>query len=498
MKITIKANDPAEIEADVLIFFSYESDFGKILFLNKTVNDLIKKAAAREDFEGKEKQYLILSADGNLASHKILVSGLGEKETFDLYKIRKSIAEAFRKARSFRPEKVALVLDDYWFVKFKTEEVLQAATEAVKLSSYSFIKYKSQEEKAKIKAVIEVYFCLHAGKISSAEEGIKRGLFYSEATCFARDLINEPADVTTPSYLAKIAQEISKESKGKVKLHILEKEEIEKLSMNAYLAVAKGSNEEPKFIRLDYRPVKSKKHIVIVGKGITFDTGGLSLKSSEHMEKMKSDMAGAAAVLSIFKVLPYLKLDIRLTGLIPACENMPGGGALKPGDILISANGKSIEVLNTDAEGRLTLADAFSYAVSYLKPDYLIDLATLTGACMVALGENIAGLWSNDEELAQRLLKSSFQTGEKIWRMPLFDEYKPLIKSDIADFKNIQTGKYGGAITAALFLAEFTNDLPWAHLDIAGPAFVEKDESLAPKGGAGFGVRLLLDFLEKI
>jgi len=247
-----------------------------------------------------------------------------------------------------------------------------------------------------------------------------------------------------------------------------------------------------------YKPARSRKKIALLGKGITFDTGGLSLKGSEHMETMKLDMAGAAAVLGVFSVIGEIKPPIEVVGLIAACENMPGGRALKPGDILKAANGKTIEVLNTDAEGRLTLADSLSFAVKSEKPDEMIDLATLTGACVVALGENIAGLFGNDVKLLAALEKASNSSGDRVWQLPLEKSYAELIKSQIADIKNTQTGKYGGAITAALFLNEFTADVPWAHLDIAGPAFAEKVTPLTAVGGTGFGVRLLLNYLKSV
>jgi len=498
MKFSIKPTDPAKLETDVLIMFCHEDELNKLPLLNKKLTDLIKAAAAKEGFEGRKEQFFVLQTKEYIGAYKLLIAGVGKSEESDLYRVRKYVAEAVKKASHFQPEQIAFVLPDAWLEKFTTESIIQATVEAGVLSSYKFFKYKSSEEKSKIKEIKEAVLCITAGRLASAEKGVKLGLLYSEATCFARDLINEPSTVTTPSYLATLAQAISKESKGKVKATILERAEIKKLGMNAYLGVAKGSDELPKLIRLDYKPRYSRKKIAIIGKGITFDTGGLSLKSSEQMEKMKMDMAGAAAVLAIFKVLPFLNIEASVVGLIPACENMVSSRALKPGDIVTAVNGKTIEVLNTDAEGRLTLADALFYLATKEKPDYLIDLATLTGSCIIALGEEIAGLWSTDRKLLEKLQKASDNCGEKLWQMPLFEEYKPLIKSDIADLKNTQTGKYAGSITAALFLSEFTAFVPWAHLDIAGPSFAEKDSALMPKGGAGFGVRLLLSFLGSI
>ena len=379
--------------------------------------------------------------------------------------------------------------------KFTTNTIAQVIVEASTLSAYKFLKYKSEEEKKKERALEEVILSLPANKIAAAEEGIRVGKIVSEAVIFARDLINEPAEVTSPSYLSQIAEDLAKDSKGAVKVKILEKEEVEKFGMGAFLGVAAGSDKPPKFIRLSYRLTNPKKKIVLIGKGITFDTGGLSLKTPEFMETMKSDMSGAAGVLAVFKALSLLKPKVEVVGLIPACENMPSGSALKPGDILHAMNGKTIEVLNTDAEGRLTLADALSFALSREKPDEIIDIATLTGACIVALGQEIAGMWGNDDKLMTEIEDAAIASSERIWRMPLVKDYKELLKSHIADIKNVQTGRFAGAIAAALFLSEFVGKTPWVHLDIAGPAYVEKDTPLTPQGGAGFGVRLLLNFL---
>jgi leucyl aminopeptidase len=260
------------------------------------------------------------------------------------------------------------------------------------------------------------------------------------------------------------------------------------------LAVNRGSLEEPRFIRIRYRPAgKARKRVALIGKGITFDSGGLSLKQSKSMETMKLDMAGGAAVIATMSCLPKLGLDIEVTGYVPTTDNLPGQNAQKPGDVIRYMNGKTIEVLNTDAEGRLILADALALAAQQ-KPDYMINLATLTGACMTALGTQVGGLFSNHQPLADSLLRSGEDAGEKLWQLPLVKEYKELIKSGVADMKNIG-GAHGGAITAALILQEFVGDTAWAHLDIAGPAFAESDNLLGPKGGTGFGVRTLIKFL---
>lgn len=495
MKFFLKPQDPSKLDVDTLILFCWKNELNALKNFNSELTDLITHAMQKEEFTGEEKQLLILSTKGYIGAYKLIVCGLGTKEEIDLLKLRSIVALTVKRSKEMKSAKVALVLDDFLMKKFTVHEAVEVTVEAVILSAYRFNKYKSEEEKKKFRDIDEVILSIPAGKISSAEYAVEMGEKIALATCMARDLVNEPSAVTTPAFLASFATSLAKQNNGSIKVRIFEKEEIEKLGMSAYLGVAKGSDEPPKFIHLSYKPPRFKKKIVLIGKGITFDTGGLSLKSSEHMETMKLDMAGAAAVLAVFSVLPQLHVSSHVVGLIAACENMPSGKALKPGDILQAQNGKTIEVLNTDAEGRLTLADALSFAVSREKPDEIIDLATLTGACMIALGQEIAGLWSNNEALASKIINAAKKGGENIWRMPLESEYKDLIKSDIADLKNTQTGRYGGAITAALFLSEFVSKTPWAHLDIAGPSFNEKESPLVPKGGSGFGVRLLLQLL---
>jgi len=283
---------------------------------------------------------------------------------------------------------------------------------------------------------------------------------------------------------------------GKLKVKILERDDCAKLGMGAFLGVAQGSPEQPpKFIHLTYTPSgRAAKRVAIIGKGITFDSGGLDLKSAEGMARMKNDMSGAAAVLGIMKALPKLGAKVEVHGFIAATENMPSGTAFRPGDVLRAMNGTTIEIGNTDAEGRLTLADALCYAAQFVKPQEMIDVATLTGACVVALGSLCSGLMASDQRLADRLLAAARAAGERVWQLPLIDEYKEQFRSDVADLNNTG-GRNGGAITAGLFLREFAGDIPWAHLDIAGPAFVDKDSPLGPKGATGVAVRTILTYL---
>ncbi|MGH7890145.1 MAG: leucyl aminopeptidase, partial [Thermodesulfobacteriota bacterium] len=314
----------------------------------------------------------------------------------------------------------------------------------------------------------------------------------SDATNFARDLINEPPIVLTPARLADFAREIAAE--GKLQCEIFERDEMEKRGMGGLIAVSLGSEEPPKFIHLTYEPRKKPtKTVAVVGKGITFDTGGLCIKPRDSMRTMKMDMSGAACVLGVMKAITKLNPSVRVHGLISATENMPGGKAYKPDDIIRALNGKTIEVIDTDAEGRIVLSDALSFAVE-LKVDEIVDLATLTGACIVALGNYTAGLMGNNERLIEKIIKAAKLAGEKVWQLPMDDELRKDIESDVADVKNVGN-RWGGAITAAMFLEKFVGDTPWAHLDIAGPAFMERGGDWYPKGGTGFGVRTIIRYL---
>jgi leucyl aminopeptidase len=308
----------------------------------------------------------------------------------------------------------------------------------------------------------------------------------------ARDLVNEPPSITTARYLGEQAK---RHCRGRgLSVEVWGKKKIQAMNLAGLLAVNRGSVEEPRFIIIRYRPPgRAKKRVALIGKGITFDSGGLSLKTAKSMETMKLDMAGGAAIIGAMSKLPNLRPEIEVTGYIPTTDNLPSGSAQKPGDIIRYLNGKTVEVLNTDAEGRLILADGLALAAKE-KPDCMINLATLTGACMVALGTEVAGIFGNHQPLVDNLVRCGREAGEKLWQLPLVKEYREEIKSSVADIKNIG-GSYGGAITAALLLQEFVSDIPWAHLDIAGPAFAEKEMPACPKGGTGFGVRTLLKFL---
>jgi leucyl aminopeptidase len=371
------------------------------------------------------------------------------------------------------------------------ENAAGAWVEGALLASYQFNKYRSNSRApAELKTV--TLFRSGLKKTAAMQKSVDSAQAIMPAIFLARDLVNESPSVATARFLGAQAQAHCR-GRG-LTVEVWNKRKIEAMKLAGLLAVNRGSLEEPRFIKIHYQPArKARKKVALIGKGITFDSGGLSLKPAKSMETMKLDMAGGAAVIATMSCLPKLALDIEVTGYVPTTDNLPGHNAQKPGDVIRYRNGKTIEVLNTDAEGRLILADALALAAEQ-KPDYMVNLATLTGACMTALGTQVGGIFSNNQPLADKLMRSSQEAGEKLWQLPLVKEYKELIKSSVADMKNIG-GAHGGAITAALILQEFVGDIAWAHLDIAGPAFAESDNALCPKGGTGFGVRTLSKFL---
>jgi leucyl aminopeptidase len=415
---------------------------------------------------------------------------MGKASEIDAETWRKAGARATREATSIGAEEIGVYLSP----ERQAALAAGALVEGSLLASYQFNKYRSA---AKNSAALKSLTLGKSGltRNTELELAVRNAEETIAGVCLARDLINEPPSVTTARYLGEQAE---RHCRGRgLSVDVWGKKKIESMKLAGLLAVNRGSQEEPRFITIHYKPPgKPRKKIALIGKGITFDSGGLSLKPSKSMETMKLDMAGGAAVIATMSRLPYLRPAAEVIGYIPTTDNLPGPNAQKPGDIIRYLNGKTVEVLNTDAEGRLILADALALAAKQ-KPDYMINLATLTGACMVALGSQVAGLFSNDQALADTVLRCARESGEKLWQLPLVKEYRDDIKSSIADMKNIGGG-HGGAITAALILQEFVEDIPWAHLDIAGPAFTERDVPTCPKGGTGFGVRTLLRFFASI
>jgi leucyl aminopeptidase len=369
-----------------------------------------------------------------------------------------------------------------------TAAVGQSVAEGAALASYRFTRYKADPKPCLIENVTVV------GEGAAVAAGVERGTRVARAVAFARDLINEPAGVLTPERLAEMASEVA-EREGGLALTVLDESAIVAERLGGLLGVAAGSTQPPRLIEMVYEPPDGARGTVaLVGKGITFDSGGLSIKTAEGMETMKTDMSGGAAVLAAMSTLPAVAPPVKVVGIVPATENMPGGSATKPGDVLRIRNGKTVEVLNTDAEGRLVLADGLSLAVE-AEVDAILDLATLTGACKVALGTRIAGLMGNHEGWTAQVRAAAERAGEAVWPLPLPAEYRPSLESNVADLKNVSAGRFGGALTAGLFLREFVGTVPWAHLDIAGPARSEDDDGYLTKGGTGFGVRTIVELL---
>lgn len=444
----------------------------------------------KQKFSAGAGSSLLLPTQGTLPAPYLLLIGVGAAKSNELLPWRRVAAAAVREAQRLLVDEAVLMLPE----EESVAPVAGAMTEGALLSCYRFDKYRTKGSQSNGLRTLTLGRAGRSRAVGLAA-AVEKAKNIVPGITLARDLVNEPPSVATAAYLAEQAKKYCR-GPG-LRVEVWGKRKIEEMKLAGLLAVNRGSREEPRFITIRYRVGRApQKRVVLIGKGITFDSGGLSLKPPRSMETMKCDMAGAAAVIGTMSVLPALKPGVEVIGYVPTTDNLPGGNAYKPGDVIRYLNGKTAEVLNTDAEGRLVLADALALAARD-KPTAMIDLATLTGACIMALGHAYAGIFGNNQELVNQLIQSGAQAGEKLWQLPLAKEYRDDIKSSVADIKNIGGGS-AGAITAALFLHEFVDDVPWAHLDIAGTAFAGKDHPLCPKGGTGFGVRTLLDYLSAI
>jgi leucyl aminopeptidase len=490
LEIKVTVGDITQIEADAIVvnlFESVEQPGGATAVVDKAVEGAIGSLISRNEIKGRFGEVNIFHTFGKLPARMVAIVGLGKRQDFNVDKIRGVAGEFCRALRKLNCRKIATILHGAGMGGIELEASAEAIAEGSLLGLYSFAKYKKPEYEDIEEMQIVVR---EEEKVPILELAIVKGKLMAEATNLARDMVNEPANYMTPSQMAEAAKEIA--SKYNLEFKVFDREDMERIGMGALLGVAKGSNQPPKLIILSYKGDElSEKALGFLGKGVTFDSGGISIKSSEGMGEMKDDMAGAAAVMTALGAIAQLKPKINVTAIIPATENLPSGTALKPGDVLKAMNGKTIEVVSTDAEGRLILADALSYAQKLgLSP--IIDIATLTGACRVALGTLYSGVFGNDQDLLGKILKSAEKSGERMWQMPMPEEYKEQNKSEIADVKN--TGnRYGGAITAALFLAEFVDNNSWVHIDIAGTAFSTKESGYIIKGATGVGVRTLVE-----
>jgi len=494
LEIKVITGDIKAIEAGAVVVScceeqeSLEADTAAIdTVLGGAISQLIEKG----EIKGKLNEITVIHSLGRMPASKVVVVGLGKKEDLTIDRIRGASAEVCRLLQQKRIDSVAMTALGISTAGIVAAGSAQAITEGALLGTYTFRKHITKEaEHGEIKGLDIVTG--DEKEVVSLEQGCSKGRILAEATGLARDMVNEPSNFMTPADMAETATGLA--GTYGFEVNIIEREQMKKLGMGALLGVAQGSQQPPKFIVLNYKGSESGEvDIALIGKAITFDSGGISIKPSSGMEEMKDDMSGGAAVITAMSAIAQLRPAINVMALIPATENLPSGGALKPGDVLTAMGGKTIEIISTDAEGRLALADALGYAREQ-NVKRMVDVATLTGAMQVALGDICTGAFANNQELADRVISAGAEAGERIWQMPMYDDYKELNKSDVADIKNVG-GRYAGSITAAQFLAEFAGDVPWVHLDIAGTAMVDKPKDYLTKGATGVPVRTLVNLV---
>ena len=484
MKVIIKEIKGVGYSSDALVLPLCEGESAaSYREIDSALRGLITKIISSGEFTGKRNQITLLHTANMIKPQKILLIGLGKRKNLTSEAIRQAGGKAASYLSEIGLKTIALSTDYLLSLQHSPIPFVEGSF----LSLYKFRRYRKDDDAKGIESLT-----LLCKPDKSLHDSLRWVETVSSGVQFARDLINTPANDMTPSVLAKIAKTLAK---GKVSVRILSRKDAEKEGMGAYLAVAKGSDEPPQFIVLKYDG-RDGPPVVFVGKSITFDSGGISIKPGEGMEKMKYDMAGGAVVLALMKVASEYNLPVHVVGILPAAENLPSGSASRPGDIVSTILGKTVEIINTDAEGRLVLADAIGFAKK-MKPRAIIDIATLTGACSIALGSEAVAMMGNDNGLMNTLKAIGDETYERVWQMPLYDEYREYIKSDFADLKNTG-GKTGFLVTAAYFLKEFAGDTPWVHLDIAGTSWTDKEMPYIQKGATGIGVRLLSNFLREM
>jgi leucyl aminopeptidase len=490
MQITLETKPFAAIETEALVTYVFEESDplqGRIAELDKLARGLLGKLSKSGELTGKNLEMTMIHAPAGLQAARLLLVGAGKREQFTGAVLRKVAGAALRYVKSRSIKQFAFLVRE----GSTPEETAQAVAEGAITAAFETDKYKT--DKKDDKSVDALLFAGYSeAEKASAEKGLARGSAIAESQNFTRDLVNEPSNKLTPQILAEKAVAMAKQAG--LAIEVLDEKKIAELKMGALLSVAQGSVEPPRMMVLTYTPATVKPGapvIGLVGKAVTFDTGGISIKPADGMEKMKYDMAGGATMLGVMRALAALKPNVKVICVVPATENMPGGKAQKPGDIQTAMSGKTIEVLNTDAEGRLVLADGIHYA-KQLGATHLIDAATLTGAIVVALANINVGVFGSDQAFTDKLLASAKAAGEKMWQMPMDDEYREFIKGSFADIQNIGSGKGGGAITGAMFIKEFAGDTPWIHLDIAGTAWNDDAKPWLAKGPTGVALRTLV------
>ncbi len=488
LKVVLGTSRPSVQRADVLALAIIEGQldrdaaFGE---LDKCLNGELRRWVTQLDFKGRLDQVVDVPTLGRLPASRIVLIGVGAEDKLTLARTRHAVAAAIRVAG-------AMTSHLAWVSPQAEPEQLRAIAEGVILGGYRYTKYLTGERRPKRQ--LEQVTVLVSGRISVAQRrAAELGRAVGESVNLARDAVNAPPNELTPEALARLASDVAR--KGQLKSKVLDAAGIDRLGMKLLAAVGRGSRNPPRFVHLSYTPTqRNRRRIVFLGKGLTFDSGGLCIKPAAGMNEMKNDMAGAAAVIGLMSAVAAVKPSVEVHGLVVAAENMPDGDAYRPGDIFGSMDGKTVEIINTDAEGRLALADGLTYA-QRLKPDLIIDAATLTGACLVALGKTTSGYFTDNGDWAARFEAAAQVAGESFWRLPLLTELRDQLKSDVADLKH--TGeRWGGAITAALFLKEFVGNVPWIHCDIAGPAYSERARGIVPKGGTGHPILTFLRLLE--
>ena len=493
MKIVVKTADPVAFKTQALAVFLFTDDQPSLAGREELqgLADLIAPRLKSKDFTAKHLSTLKLFPSSTAGPQRVILVGLGDKKDFDSGKLRPAAAKAVQEMEGSQASSGAILLPPG-----EMPDLAEAAALGARLGQYKFNELKTKNENNKKPLQTLTLIPPDRKGRAGIEAAVAAADITAEVVATARDLVNRPGNIIYPETLAEEARGLAK--KTGLKIRVLDEAAAEKKGMGSYLAVARGSDHGGRIIILEYKGAGPKTPpIALVGKAITFDSGGLCLKPPDGQLTMKTDMAGGAAVMATLAGAARMKLKVNLVGLVPAAENMPSAKAYRPGDVVKSMSGQTIEVINTDAEGRMILADALTMAEEF-KPRAVIDLATLTGACVVALGDKCAGLMSTDDELAEALKKAGRASGERVWQLPLFDDYFDMLKSEVADFKHAG-GRLAGTITAGLFLKQFVNPkTPWVHLDIAGPARMEKSTPDTPSGGTGFGVQLLLKYLREL
>jgi leucyl aminopeptidase len=490
MQIQLETKPYAAIEIEALVSYLFEEPDpiqGRVAEIDQAAGGLLRKLAQGGELTGKTLEFTLIHAPVGLKAARLLLVGAGKREQFNTATLRKIAGAALRYLKSRSVKNFSILLHE----KEASEESAQAVAEGVLAANFESDKYKTDKKNDKhIDTVLLTGYS--ESQRFAAGNGLSKGRIIAESQNFSRDLINEPSNKLTPRILAEKAEAMAREAG--LAVEILDEKRIAELKMGALLSVAQGGPEPPRMIVVTYSPAEPKPGapvIGLVGKAVTFDTGGISIKPSDGMEKMKYDMAGGATMLGVMRAIAALRPSVKVVCVVPSTENMPGGTAQKPGDIQTAMSGKTIEVLNTDAEGRLILADGVHYA-KQLGATHLIDAATLTGAITVALANINVGVFGSDQPFTDKLLASAKAAGEKMWQMPLDDDYREFIKGTVADIQNIGSGKGGGAITGAMFIKEFTGDSPWIHLDIAGTAWNDDAKPWLAKGPTGVSLRTLV------